>query len=49
LPECNFEEFEKEIKKYLINNIKTSEIVRILLKSAVDKISIENTSWQQIA
>jgi len=49
LAECKFEEFEKEIKKYLINNIKTIEIARILLKSAVDKISIENISWQQLA
>ena len=49
LPECKFEEFEEELKKYLINNIKTEEISRISLKSAVDKISIENTFWQQIA
>ena len=49
LPECKFEEFEEELKKYLIDGIKTSEIARISLKSAVDKISVENTSWQKVA
>jgi hypothetical protein len=49
LPECKFEEFEEELKKYLIDNIKTSEIARISVKSAIDKISIENTSWQKVA
>ena len=49
LPECKFEEFEKELKKYLIDNIKSEEIAKISLKAAVDKISIENIFWQKLA
>jgi len=48
-PECTFDEFEQEIKKYLIDNITTTQLAKLLVKSAVDKVTIENTSWQQIA
>ncbi len=49
LPECKFEEFEKEIKKYLIDNITTSQLSKLLVKAAVDRVSVENTSWQKVA
>jgi len=49
VPECSFEEFEKEFKKYLIDNITTEQISKLLIKSAVDKVAIDNISWQKIA
>ena len=49
IPECKFEEFEQEVKKYLIDNLPTDQLSKLLVKSAVDKVSIDNISWQKIA
>ncbi len=49
IQECSYEEFKKEVEKYLIPKISSSQLMKLLIKSAVDKISIENTSWQKIA
>jgi ribonucleoside-diphosphate reductase alpha chain len=37
------------LKKYLVEGMKTSDITKMLIKSAVDLVSVENTSWQFIA
>ena len=47
--ECSWKEFKKEIKKYLIPNIDSQQLSKLLVKAAVDKISMENISWQKIA
>lgn len=46
---CRFEEISDSLKKYLVEWMKTSDITKMLIKSAVDLVSIENTSWQFIA
>jgi len=46
---CLFEDFFDNFQKYLIENIKTSDITEMMIKTAVDLISIENTNWQYIA
>jgi len=46
---CPFEDFEKEIQKYIVDNIKTSEINHLLVKTAVNLISVKNINWQEIA
>lgn len=46
---CLFEEFFDNFQKYLVENIKTSDITKMMIKTAVDLISVENTSWQYIA
>ena len=46
---CRFEEISDSLKKYLVEWMKTADITNMLIKSAVDLISVENTSWQFIA
>ena len=46
---CKFEELEDSLKKYIVENIKTTDILKMMIKSAIDLISVENTQWQFIA
>lgn len=46
---CKFEELESSLNKYLVDGIKTKDILKMMIKSAIDLITIENTSWQYIA
>lgn len=46
---CKFEDIYDSLKKYLVEWIKTSDITKMMIKSAIDLISVENTSWQFIA
>ncbi len=46
---CSFDELEDSLKKYIVEWMTTSDITKILIKSSIDLISIENTSWQFIA
>lgn len=46
---CKFEEISDSFKKYIVEGMKTSDITNMLIKSAVDLVSVENISWQFIA
>ncbi len=46
---CKFEALEESLKKYVVEWMKTSDITQMMIKSAIDLINIENTSWQFIA
>jgi len=46
---CKFEILEESLKKYIVEWMKTSDITKMMIKSAIDLISVENTSWQFIA
>lgn len=46
---CTFEELSGSLKKYIVEGIKTEDITKMMIKSAIDLITIENTSWQFIA
>ena len=46
---CRFEEISDSLKKYLVEWMQTADITQMLIKSAVDLVSVENTSWQYIA
>lgn len=46
---CRFEEISDSLRKYIVEWMKTSDITQMLIKSAIDLISVENTSWQFIA
>ncbi len=45
---CRFEEISESLRKYIVEGMKTSDITKMLIKSAIDLISVENTSWQFI-
>jgi len=46
---CKFEVLEKSLRKYIVEWMKTSDITKMMIKSAIDLISVENTNWQFIA
>ena len=46
---CRFEEFEESLRKYIVEWIKTSDINKMMIKSAIDLVSVQNTSWEFIA
>ncbi len=46
---CKFEVLEESLKKYIVEWMKTSDIIKMMIKSAIDLISVENISWQFIA
>ena len=47
--QCKFEELEDSLKKYIVDGMKTSDITNMMIKSAIDLISVENIHWQHIA
>lgn len=47
--QCKFEELEDSLKKYIVDGMKTSDILNMMIKSAIDLISVENIHWQHIA
>lgn len=46
---CPFSALKENINRYIIDDIKTSDINKIIIKSAIDLISTENTAWEFIA
>jgi ribonucleoside-diphosphate reductase alpha chain len=46
---CKFEDLEESLKKYIVEDIKTRDILKMMIKSAIDLITVENTAWQFIA
>ena len=46
---CPFDKLEHQLKTFIVDEIKTSDINKMIIKSANDLISVENTGWQFIA
>lgn len=46
---CPFSEIQNNLEKYIINNITTKDITKLLIKATINLISIENTKWEYIA
>ncbi len=46
---CKLEELENSFKKYVVDWMKTSDILNMLIKASIDLITVENTNWQFIA
>ncbi|MEI6672730.1 MAG: ATP cone domain-containing protein [bacterium] len=47
--ECPFEQIKTNLEKYIINDITTKDIMKLLIKTTINLISIENTKWEYIA
>ena len=47
--ECPFEEIKNNLEKYIINDIATKDITKLLIKTAINLISIQNTKREYIA
>lgn len=46
---CLFQEVKTELEKYLMEDISTKDITKLLIKAAINLISIENANWQKVA
>lgn len=46
---CLFVDLEKNLTRYLVDKIASKDIMKMLVKCAIDLISIENIDWQLIA
>ncbi len=46
---CTFEALMEAFKKNLVEEIKTSDIIKLLTKTCIDLVSVENISWEHIA
>lgn len=46
---CPFEDISTALKKYIVDEIHTSDINKLMVKAAVNLISMENIHWQFIA
>ncbi len=46
---CSFVELETGLLKYLVDGMRTADIIKMMVKVAIDLISLENIHWQVIA
>lgn len=46
---CRFEDLVEAFKNNIVEDIKTSDINKLLVKTCIDLVSVENISWQYIA
>lgn len=49
LEKCPFSSIENDLIKYMVDEIKTDDINKLLVKTAVNLISMDNIDWQFIA
>ncbi len=47
--ECQFTDLMESFKKNLVEDIKTSDIEALLVKTCVDLVTVENIAWQNVA
>lgn len=46
---CTFEDLIEAFKKNIVDEIKTSDINKLLVKTCIDLVTIENIHWQEVA
>ena len=46
---CRFEDLIEAFKKNLVDEIRTSDIGKLLIKTCIDLVTVENIAWQDIA
>ena len=47
--ECLFDDLIEAFKKNIVNEIKTSDINKLLIKTCIDLVTVENIAWQEVA
>jgi ribonucleoside-diphosphate reductase alpha chain len=47
--QCSFEDFVEAFKKNIVDDIKTSDIANLLVKTCIDLVTVENIAWQHVA
>lgn len=46
---CSFDDLMEAFKKNIVDEIKTSDINKLLVKTCIDLVSVENIAWEHIA
>ncbi len=46
---CRFEDLVEAFKKNIVEDMKTADIMRLLVKTCIDLVTVENISWEHIA
>jgi ribonucleoside-diphosphate reductase alpha chain len=46
---CTFESFIEAFKKNIVDDIATKDITRMMIKTCIDLVSVENIDWEHIA
>lgn len=46
---CRFEDLIEAFKKNIVEDIRTADIGKLLVKTCIDLVSVENISWQYVA
>ncbi len=46
---CKFEELEASLSKYIVEGMKTKDILKMMIKSCIDLVTVENIQWEKIA
>lgn len=47
--ECTFDALMEAFKKNIVEDMKTSDIAKLLVKTCIDLVSVENINWEHVA
>lgn len=47
--DCTFEALMEAFKKNIVEDMKTADIAKLLVKTCIDLVSVENISWEHVA
>ena len=47
--DCTFEVLMEAFKKNIVEDIKTNDIAKLLVKTCIDLVNVENISWEHVA
>lgn len=47
--ECTFDDLMEAFKKNIVEDMKTSDIAKLLVKTCIDLVTVENIHWEHIA
>jgi ribonucleoside-diphosphate reductase alpha chain len=46
---CSFDDLMEAFKKNIVEDMKTSDIAKLLVKTCIDLVSVENIHWEHVA
>ncbi len=46
---CSFDELMEAFKKNIVEDMKTSDIAKLIVKTCIDLVTVENIAWEHIA
>jgi ribonucleoside-diphosphate reductase alpha chain len=47
--QCTFDELMEAFKKNIVEDMKTSDIAKLLVKTCIDLVTVENIAWEHVA